>query len=70
MIAKFPSVNDEFDIGAWEMVAHDLALKCGIHVPEAKIIKLSKHGSTFLVKRFDRELTQEAIMNGHIMPLP
>lgn len=61
-IAKFPSVNDEFDIGAWEMVAHDLALKCGIHVPEAKIIKLSKHGSTFLVKRFDRELTQEAIM--------
>lgn len=61
-IAKFPSVNDEFDIGAWEMVAHDLALKCGIHVPEAKIIKLSKHGSTFLVKRFDRELTKEAIM--------
>lgn len=28
-IAKFPSKNDENDIGAWEMVVHDLASRCG-----------------------------------------
>ncbi len=53
-IAKFPSVNDETDVGAWEMVAHKLAEKCGIKVPEAKSLKLSDAGTTFLTKRFDR----------------
>ncbi len=53
-IAKFPSKNDETDIGAWEMTVHELAVKCGLKVPEAKIMKLSAYGSTFLSKRFDR----------------
>ena len=53
-IAKFPSGNDENDTGAWEMVAHDLAVLCGLNVPEAKLEKFSSLGSTFLVKRFDR----------------
>ena len=54
-IAKFPSKNDENDTGAWEMVAHDLAALCGLNVPEAKLEKFSPLGSTFLVKRFDRQ---------------
>ena len=33
-IAKFPSKNDESDIGAWEKVVHDLAGLCGLNVPE------------------------------------
>ena len=53
-IAKFPSKNDENDIGAWEMTAHELASLCGLNVPEAKLEKFSSLGSTFLVKRFDR----------------
>lgn len=53
-IAKFPSKHDEWDSGAWEMVTHDLAAMCGLDVPEAKIETFSKTGSTFLVKRFDR----------------
>ncbi len=53
-IAKFPSKHDNCDSGAWEMVAHELAKKCGISVPEARLEKFSKLGSTFLVKRFDR----------------
>ena len=53
-IAKFPSKNDENDTGAWEMVAHDLAVLCGLNVPEARLEKFSSLGSTFLVKRFDR----------------
>ena len=54
-IAKFPSRYDEIDVGAWEMVIHDLAKKCGLNVPPAKLIKLSENRSTFLSKRFDRD---------------
>lgn len=53
-IAKFPSKHDDFNSGAWEMVVHDLAVLCGLNVPEAKTEKFSKLGTTFLVKRFDR----------------
>ena len=54
-IAKFPSKHDENDSGAWEKVVHDLAEMCGLEKPESKLEKFSKNGSTFLVKRFDRE---------------
>ena len=54
-IAKFPSRYDECNIGAWETVTHNLAVKCGLDVPQAQIANFSKNGSTFLVKRFDRD---------------
>jgi serine/threonine-protein kinase HipA len=54
-IAKFPSRNDEYNSGAWEKVVHDLARLCSLNVPESKLETFSKNGSTFLVKRFDRD---------------
>ncbi len=54
-IAKFPSKKDEYNIGAWEKVASDLAKLCGLNVPESELRDFSKYGSTFLVKRFDRD---------------
>ena len=54
-IAKFPSKHDDINVGAWEMVVHDLAVMCGLDVPEAKLEHFSKTGSTFLTKRFDRD---------------
>lgn len=54
-IAKFPSKNDEMNVGAWEMVVHDLAVQCNLNVPDAKLENFSKNGSTFLTKRFDRD---------------
>ncbi len=54
-IAKFPSKHDTYDSGKWEMVIHDLAEVCGLNVPEARLEKFSDTGSTFLVKRFDRD---------------
>ena len=53
-IAKFPSRHDEWNFGAWEMVVRDLAARCGLNVPEAKLETFSDAGSTFLSKRFDR----------------
>lgn len=54
-IAKFPSKHDEHNVGAWEKVTQDLAKLCGLNVPESRLIDFSEYGSTFLVKRFDRE---------------
>ncbi len=54
-IAKFPSKNDDINVGAWEMVVHDLAKLCNLNVPETKLENFSKTGSTFLTKRFDRD---------------
>jgi serine/threonine-protein kinase HipA len=54
-IAKFPSRQDTRDIGGWELVAHQLALKAGIVVPNARPLRLQESPyTTFLVKRFDR----------------
>ena len=46
--------HDDSNSGAWEMVVHELAVMCGLNVPEAKAEKFSRLGTTFLVKRFDR----------------
>lgn len=54
-IAKFPSRKDEYNMGAWEKTAHDLARLCGLNVTESRLENFSKLGSTFLTKRFDRE---------------
>jgi len=53
-IAKFPSKHDDVNVGAWEKVTHDLAKLCGLDVPESMLVDFSKYGSTFLVRRFDR----------------
>ena len=54
-IAKFPSKHDDNNTGAWEKVVHDLARMSGLNVPESRLETFSKLGSTFLVKRFDRD---------------
>lgn len=53
-IAKFPSKNDTEDVGLLEYKVYDLAKKCGLNVVDSNVMKFSKLGSTFLVKRFDR----------------
>ena len=53
-IAKFPSREDERDVGAWEWVVHALALKAQLDVPAAKLVRLKSEFHTFCVQRFDR----------------
>ncbi|MEA1910653.1 MAG: HipA domain-containing protein [Spirochaetota bacterium] len=60
-IAKFPKGNDSRDIGAWEMIVHELAVKAGINVPECKAEKFSSNHHTFLTKRFDRTPTKQRL---------
>ncbi len=53
-IAKFPSLDDLKDVGAWEAVVYEIAKKCGINASEAKAQKFANKHHTFLTKRFDR----------------
>jgi len=53
-IAKFPGRNDDYDIGAWELVTHKLAREAGIDVAEARAERFGLPHHTFMVKRFDR----------------
>lgn len=53
-IAKFPSINDRTDVGAWEMVTYELALAAGVNMAHCQARKFSGEAHTFLTKRFDR----------------
>ncbi|MDN3203780.1 type II toxin-antitoxin system HipA family toxin [Algoriphagus sediminis] len=53
-IAKFPSKNDEGNIGAWEWITYQLALESGINMGPAQARTFSAAHHTFLAKRFDR----------------
>ncbi|CAA0117855.1 type II toxin-antitoxin system HipA family toxin [Zhongshania aliphaticivorans] len=54
-IAKFPNLNDTYDVGAWEMVCYELALAAGVDMFPSEIRQFSSQHHTFLTKRFDRE---------------
>jgi len=53
-IAKFPSVKDTTNVGAWEMLVADLASENGINIAQSEIKKFNSKYDTFLSKRFDR----------------
>ncbi|MEZ5030642.1 MAG: HipA domain-containing protein [Saprospiraceae bacterium] len=53
-IAKFPSLQDDRDMGGWEMVTHDLALEAGISMAPSRAQRYSSRHHTFLTRRFDR----------------
>ena len=68
-IAKFPSKEDVNDVGGWEAVVYELAVKCGLDVPKAKAEKFANKHHTFLVKRFDRLLGEKRVHFSSAMTL-
>jgi len=54
-LAKFPSNDDRHDIGLWEYITHQLAQRARIDLPEARVMRFSERGHTYLVRRFDRQ---------------
>ena len=53
-IAKFPSGNDQVNIGAWEMVVNVLGKEAGLNIADGQVKKFNSKHHTFLSKRFDR----------------
>lgn len=55
MVAKIPSVNDDYDIALWEHFAHCLAKNAGIDVASTRLLRLEGQPyHTLLSRRFDR----------------
>ena len=53
-VAKFPSRNDDYDVGLWEHLCHLLAKEAGVVAAETNIIETGGQYHTLLSKRFDR----------------
>lgn len=68
-IAKFPSVKDEKNIGAWEMVVNTMASKAGLNVAQADIKQFKSKYHTYLTKRFDRTVKGSRIHFASAMTL-
>jgi len=68
-IAKFPSKNDQSDIGGWEIVTYELAIAAGVNIAEAQARKFTTNNHTFLTRRFDRTATGERIHFASAMTL-
>jgi serine/threonine-protein kinase HipA len=68
-IAKFPSKQDSSNVGAWEMVTHQLAHLAGVSMAECKAQRFSSHYHTFLTRRFDRTPTGQRIHFASAMTL-
>ncbi|MBX3039196.1 MAG: type II toxin-antitoxin system HipA family toxin [Bdellovibrionaceae bacterium] len=52
-LAKFPANNDRVNLPRIEYATMQLAAKCGLNVPEARLIPVGTH-DVFLIQRFDR----------------
>jgi len=60
-IAKFPSLNDHKNVGAWEIIVNRLAINAGLNVAYAKAQKFYGNHHTLLTKRFDRNTKGQRI---------
>ena len=53
-VAKFPSRNDDYDVGLWEHLSHLLAKEAGVEAAKTSVIETGKKYHALLSKRFDR----------------
>jgi serine/threonine-protein kinase HipA len=53
-VAKFPSRNDDYDVGLWEHLSHLLAKEAGVVAAETRVIVTGEQHHALLSKRFDR----------------
>ena len=58
-IIKFPVTGDREDVGLMEKEYMECAGRCGIDVPETKLLPSKKCAGYFAVRRFDREKTED-----------
>ena len=53
-VAKFPSRNDDYDVGLWEHLSHVLAKEAGVIAAETNVIETGGKYHALLSRRFDR----------------
>lgn len=65
-IVKFPSSIDPDDIGEREFAIACLAGKCGVDMPEVRLLPSERCSGYFAVKRFDRSLGEDGTRKIHM----
>ncbi|ETK20336.1 HipA domain-containing protein [Pseudomonas sp. FH4] len=68
-IAKFPSLRDEHNVGAWEYIIGSLAEGCGLRVAAMEAERYASEHHCFRVKRFDRTAQGQRIHFASAMTL-
>ena len=53
-VAKFPSRNDDYDVGLWEHLSHLLAKEAGVIAAGTNVIETGEKYHALLSRRFDR----------------
>ena len=53
-VAKFPSRNDDYDVGLWEHLSHLLAKEAGVVAAETSVVETGEKYHALLSRRFDR----------------
>lgn len=53
-VAKFPSRNDDYDVGLWEHHSHLLAEEAGVIAADTSVMETGEKYHALLSKRFDR----------------
>ena len=68
-VAKFPSLNDDYDVALLEHLCHLLAAKAGINTAETRAIATGEKYHTLLSRRFDRNTDKHRIHFASAMTL-
>jgi serine/threonine-protein kinase HipA len=68
-IAKFPSKEYRYDVGAWEMIVNELAQMAELNIAQAMAKPFFGKHHTFLTKRFDRTNTGQRLHFASAMTL-
>ncbi|MBQ6480147.1 MAG: type II toxin-antitoxin system HipA family toxin [Anaerolineaceae bacterium] len=66
-IIKFPASTENPNAGVMEKAYMDCAKRCGISVPETRLLPSKRCGGYFSVRRFDRTLGSDGILQRHHM---
>ncbi|MBO4377866.1 MAG: type II toxin-antitoxin system HipA family toxin [Clostridia bacterium] len=64
-IIKFPASTEDPDSGVMEKAYMDCAERCGITVPETRLLSSKRCGGYFSVRRFDRTPGADGILRRH-----
>lgn len=57
-LAKFPAKDDKFDVPMIEWATLELARKCGLRLPELRLVPLADGRNIMMIERFDRMALQ------------
>ena len=66
-IIKFPASTEDPDSGVMEKAYMDCAERCGIIVPESRLLPSRRCGGYFSVRRFDRTILPDGTVRCHHM---